>query len=130
MSWTRVSFFYLMTYLGLGGVGLLAAPEVAMRLLGSTSGYSPPLARFIGAFMVALSVIVIQIVRHRVEVLYPTAFLARVPLLATTLWLYLESRDLLFLSISGIVGLGMLLTAAGFIADRGARTSGLRSARA
>lgn len=122
MRWTRLSFFYLMTYLGLGGLGLLAAPDLALRLLGSTANDSLYLARFIGAFMIALSIIVIQIVRHRVEVMYLTALMARIVLLAAALWLYFESRDLLFLSISGIVGLGMLFTVFGLIADRGTRT--------
>jgi hypothetical protein len=122
MRWTRVSFFYLMTYLGLGGLGLVAVPDLALRLLGSTANDSLYLARFIGAFMIALSIIVIQIVRHRVEVMYRTTLIARIVLVTTALWLYIESRDLLFLSISGIVGVGMLLTMFGLIADRGTRT--------
>ncbi len=127
MRWTRVSFFYLITYLSLGGIGLLAAPDFAMHLLGSTAGYSTPLARFIGAFMIALSLLVIQIARHRVEVLYLTALLVRVVLVGTVMWLYTETRDLLFLSISGIVGLGMVFTALGLIADRSMRSTSVRS---
>lgn len=126
MRWTRLSFFYLMAYTGLGGLGLLVAPDVALRLLASTANYPPLLARFVGAFMIALSILVIQIVRHRVEVLYSTTLLVRVVLLGTTLWLYLESRDLLFLSIGGIVGLGMLFTTLGLIADREARATGVK----
>jgi hypothetical protein len=126
MRWTRVSFFYLITYLALGGIGLLAVPDFAMRLLGSTASYSPPLARFIGAFMIALSLLVVQITRHRVEVLYPTALLVRVVLVGTAVGLYLETRDLLFLSISAIVALGMVFTSLGLIADRSTRSTTVR----
>jgi hypothetical protein len=93
----------------------------------STASYSTPLARFIGAFMIALSLLVIQIARHRVEVLYLTALLVRVVLAGTAVWLYTETRDLLFLSISGIVGLGMVFTALGLIADRSIRSTSVRS---
>lgn len=118
MRWTRLSLFYLMSYLGLGGLGLLAAPETALRLLGSTAVYPAVLARFIGAFMLALAIVVVQIVRHRVAVMYPATLMARSVLLATIVFLYLESRDPLFLSIGAIVALGMLLTAAGLVAER------------
>jgi len=118
MRWTRLSLFYLMSYLGLGGLGLLAAPETALRLLGSTAAYPAVLARFIGAFMLALAVVVIQIVRHRVAVMYPATLMARTVLLVTIVLLYLSSRDPLFLSIGAIVALGMLLTTASLVADR------------
>jgi uncharacterized protein YjeT (DUF2065 family) len=118
MHWTRLSFVYLMSYLILGGVGLLVAPEFALRLLGAMASYPPVLVRFLGAFMVALGIVIVQIARHRVEQLYPTTLMVRVVLLATIVWLYFESRDPLFLVLAGIVALGMLLTTAGFLADR------------
>ncbi len=122
MPWTRLTFFYLIGYLSLGGIGLLFAPELALRLLGATGIYPPVLARFCGAFMVALGILVAQIVRHRLEVLYPTTLIVRVVLVGTIVELYLESRDPLFLVLTGIVGLGMLLTTAGFLTDRRAST--------
>jgi len=126
MRWTRVSLFYLMSYLGLGGVGLLAAPDTALGLLGAREAYPAVLVRFLGAFMLALAVVVVQIVRHRVESMYSATLMARTLLLATIVGLYLESRDPLFLVLTGIVGLGMLLTALGFLSDR---RSGSRTAR-
>jgi hypothetical protein len=104
MRWTRLSFTYLIGYLSLGGLGLLVAPDLALRLL--------------GAFMVALALLVGQIVRYRVELLYPTTLLVRVVLLGTIVGLYFESRDPLFWVLSGIVALGMLLTTAGLLTDR------------
>ncbi|HSB60164.1 MAG TPA: hypothetical protein VLI67_00495 [Vicinamibacteria bacterium] len=118
MRWTRLSLFYLMSYLGLGGVGLLAAPDTALRLLGAREAYPAVLARFLGAFMLALAVVVVQIVRQRVESMYSATLMARTLLLATIVGLYLESGDPLFLVLTGIVGLGMLLTTVGFVSDR------------
>lgn len=117
MSWARVSMFYLMTYLALGGLGLLVDPPLALRLLGATGDYPPALMRLFGGFMLALAIIVIQIVRLRVAVLHPTTLLVRVVLLGTIVWTYTSTRDPLFLVLSGIVGLGMLLTASGLLAD-------------
>jgi hypothetical protein len=42
----------------------------------------------------------------------------RTVLLATILWLFIASRDVLFLSLAGIVAFGMLLTGLGLVADR------------
>jgi uncharacterized protein YjeT (DUF2065 family) len=118
MRWTRLSFFYLIGYLSVGGLGLLVAPELALRLLGATASYPAVLVRLLGAFMVALALLVGQIVRYRVEVLYPTTLIVRIVLLGMIVGLYFESRDPLFLVLSGIVALGMLLTTAGLLTDR------------
>ncbi len=82
MRWTRLSFTYLIGYLSLGGLGLLVAPDLALRLLGATASYPAVLVR------------------------------------RTIVGLYFESRDPLFLVLSGIVALGMLLTTVGLLTDR------------
>ena len=121
MRWTRLSFFYLMGYLAIGGVGLLAVPEFSIQLLGSIGSYPTVMLRLVGGFMVALSLVIIGIVRHRVEVLYASTLAIRVVLLATILWVYVDSLDPMFLWLTGIVALGMGLTTAGLVADRRAR---------
>ena len=118
MPWTRLSFYYLIGYLTLGGLGLLASPKLALGLFGATGDYRPELARLSGALLLGLGILVIQIVRHRVEVLYPTTLLVRVVILTALVGLYLTSKDPLFLVLTGIVGLGMLLTATGLLTDR------------
>ncbi len=65
-----------------------------------------------------LGILVAQIVRHRMAALYPTTLVVRVVLVATMVALYVSSRDPLFLVLTAIVGLGMALTATGFLADR------------
>ena len=62
-----------------------------------------------------------QIVRHRIEVLYPTTLLLRLVLIGTIVALYVESGDPLFLVLTAIVGLGMVLTTAGLLSDRRTR---------
>jgi hypothetical protein len=118
MRWTRLSFFYLIGYLMGGGVALLVAPEFSLRLLGASHSYGPLFPRFVGSFMVAFALVVVQIVRRRVEILYPTPLIARAVLLGTIVWLYAESRDPLFLALTAVVGFGMILTSFGLWADR------------
>ena len=118
MRWTRLSFFYLVGYLTAGGLGLLFAPALALQLLGATGSYPAVLVRFMGSLLLALGILVAQIVRHRVEVLYQTTLVVRVVLIATLISLYVPSRDPLFLVLTGIVGLGMILTTTGLLADR------------
>ena len=118
MRWTRLSFFYLVGYLTVGGLGLLFAPALALKLLGATGTYPPVLVRFMGSLLLALGILVAQIMRHRVEALYPTTLVVRVVLVATLVALYAASRDPLFLVLTGIVGLGMALTTTGFVVDR------------
>lgn len=118
MKWTHLSFTYLFTYLLCFGLCLLVAPQFSLRLLGATGDYTPGLAQFLAAFMLALGIAVLQIARYRAEKLYPTVLLVRVPILGTIIWLYLASRDPLFIVLAGVVGVGMVLTGVGLIADR------------
>ncbi len=118
MRWTRLSFVYLISYLAIGGAGLLVAPELALRLLGATNSYNPALARLLGALFVGLGVIVAQIARHRVEVLYPTTLIVRTVFLGTVIGLYFGTRDLLFLVLAAIIASGMVLTITGILVDR------------
>ncbi len=118
MRWTRLSFFYVTGYLSLGGLGLLFAPALALHMLGAIGSYPPALVRLLGALLLALGILVAQIMRHRVEALYRTTLVVRVVLVVTLVPLYFATRDPLFLVLTGIVGLGMLLTATGLLADR------------
>ena|SRR5882724_4632941 len=118
MNWTRLSFIYLTGYLWIGGLGLLAAPDRAIRLLGSDGSYPLVLLHLVGGLMLALGIVVADIARKRIEPLYPTTLIVRTVLLTTILWLFIASRDVLFLSLAGIVAFGMLLTGLGLVADR------------
>ncbi|MEO6208400.1 MAG: hypothetical protein ABIP77_10675, partial [Candidatus Limnocylindrales bacterium] len=64
------------------------------------------------------SVLIIQIVRHRIEILYPWTLVVRGGLLAVFVGLYLRSQDPFFISLFVVVGFGVVLTAIGYFLDR------------
>ena len=117
-SYARLSLFYLFGYLSLTGLALLFAPDFSLRLLLATRTYDDTFVRFTGTFMIALSVVVLQFIRHRVAVLYPTTVGIRVFFLACITWFYQRTHDPLFLVIFGVVALGFVLTSTGLILDR------------
>jgi len=119
MRRTRLSLFYLAGYLLPTGLLLLVAPRVTLRLLQSNGDYSSDVfVRVAGLLLLAIGIIVVQIIRRRVEALYPTTLLVRALFLAAFLGFYLYTRDPLFLVILGVVGLGFLLTGTSFWLDR------------
>lgn len=125
MKWSRVSFFYLATYLLVTGVGFLFLPQWSLRVLGARGEYSDPFVQFVGSFMIALGTVVSQIIRFRLEMLYPTTVFIRLFFLAVIAWLYKSTHDPLFLVIFGVVALGVTLTSTGIFVDskRRARVS-------
>lgn len=125
MTKTRLSLLYVVFYLSTTGLALLIAPMGALALLGSTGHYEPVMTRSVGTFMVALSMIVLQIVRHRVDVLYPTTLGVRVFFLAAFAALWAQTHDPLFLVILGVVGFGFVLTGLSYLSDR--RTQAARA---
>jgi len=117
-SKTRLSLYYLATYLFFTGVGLLFAPQFSLKLLLSTGHYENTFVQFTGAFMIALSVVVSQIIRHSVEVLYTTTLAVRVFFIVVIVWLYVQTHDPLFLVVLAVVALGVALTATSYMLDR------------
>lgn len=118
---TRLSLFYLFTYLFLTGIGLLFAPQFSLKLLFSTGHYDNTFVEFTGAFMIALSILVSQIIRYRLEVLYPTTLIVRAFFIVVIASLYLQTHDPLFLVVLAVVSLGVLLTAVAFLGERNER---------
>jgi hypothetical protein len=116
-SSARLSLYYLATYLGLTGLALMISPQASLRLLLSTGTYDDIFVQFLGSFMVALSIIVTQIIRLKLAVLYPTTVVVRIFFITVIIGLYLKSHDPLFLMILGVVSLGLFLTLAGLILD-------------
>ena len=118
MNRTRLSLWYVASYLGLTGLFFWFFPEQTLRLLLSNGDYGTVMPRVVGLFMFCLAIIVVQIVRYRVEALYATTLGVRAIFLAGFLFLYLKSRDPLFLLILGVVGVGVLLTAFHYLRER------------
>jgi uncharacterized protein YjeT (DUF2065 family) len=123
MNRTRLSLYYLASYLLPAGVMLFVAPDLALKLLQSNGSYGDIMPRVAGGAFIALGVLVVQIIRHRVEVLYTTTLGVRVFLLSALLWLYSRSADPFFLIVSGIVALGMALTTSAYLLDSRGRAA-------
>jgi hypothetical protein len=117
-KYTHYSFYYLAGYLSLTGIALLLAPEASLKLLLSNREYDDVFVRFTGSFMIALSIIVIQIIRHRLEVLYTTTLFVRAFFIICIISFYVQTKDPLFLVILAVVGLGFILTAGGYLTDK------------
>jgi uncharacterized protein YjeT (DUF2065 family) len=115
---TRLSLYYLATYLLLTGIGLMVAPQLVLKLLFAKGVYGDVFVRFTGAFMIGLGVVVSQIIRHRVEVLYPTTIIVRLFFVVSIIWFYYLTADPLFLCVLSVVGFGLILTASCMVFDR------------
>ena len=121
MQRTHLSLYYLVGYLVPAGIALIAAPEFALKLLLSNGNYGDVMPRLLGVVLLALGIIVLQILRLHAETLYSTTLIARSVILVCLLGLYLYSRDPLFLTLIGIVGLGFILTGTSYLLDRRTR---------
>jgi hypothetical protein len=117
MRRTRLSLYYLAGYLIPTGVALLFAPRETLALLFARYDYGDIFPRFVGLLLLGLGIVVAQLIRLRVEALYPTTILVRVLFCLGFTALYLRSGDRLFLVILGVVGLGLLLTSLSYLVD-------------
>ncbi len=118
MRRTNRSLIYVATYLLASGVFLLLAPRLALRLLLSTGDYGDIFPRLVGMLLLGLGVLVLQIIRYRVESLYPSTLGVRAGFCLGFVGLYLMSRDPLFLLLLAVVGIGVTWTAISFVRDR------------
>lgn len=115
---TRLSLFYLAGYLLPAGILLMAAPGVALDLLFAERAYEPTFMRLTGLLLFVVGVLVVQFIRHRVEALYPTTVVLRVLIVGVLFATYIDTGDRLFLILTGVVALGVVLTAASLITER------------
>ena len=118
MKRTHLSLYYLAGYLLPAGTLLLLVPDVATKLLLSNRTYDDAPFRLAGVLLIGLGILVVQMIRHRLELLYPTTILIRLLISATLIWLYLRTSDPFFLVVLLVVVIGIGLTAASFVLDR------------
>lgn len=115
---TRVSLVFVASYLLLTGLGLALAPGATLALLGSTVDYGPVMPRWVGMFSIALAAVIVQVLRHRLAVLYPMGFFMPGAMLFGFAALYLSSGDTLFLAVMAVVGAGVAMTGLSLWLDR------------
>ena len=118
MKRTHLSLYYLATYLTGGGVAIVIAPQFFVKLLFSNGDYADVTLRFLGILLISLAIIIAQIIRRKVEVLYPTTLVVRIFICAGLTGLYISSHDPLFLTLLVIVGLGIVLTGTSYYLDK------------
>jgi hypothetical protein len=104
----RLTLSYLAAYLLIGGLGLVLAPALALRLLLSNGGYGDIMPRVVGMFMVALGGVIFEFVRARDYRYYRYTIVARSFIVLVQTALYFYARDPLFLVLDGIVLIGLL----------------------
>jgi hypothetical protein len=105
-------------YLSLAGLGLALAPDLFLKLMFSNTAYDPGFARFTGILLLGLAAIVIQVVRHRIDRLYPTLIGVRVFFCVGYIVLYFMTGNPFFLAVLGIVGVGLVASSISFARDR------------
>jgi hypothetical protein len=115
---TRLSLYYLLAYLITAGFGFLLIPQVMFELLLSNGDYGDIFPRVAGMLILALTLLVFQIMRLKIESLYVTTVAVRLMILACLVWLYLQSRDPFFIIVIAIVSLGVMLTISGYYMDQ------------
>lgn len=118
MERTRKSLYYVVVYLLSGGLGFLLMPQLSLELFFSSGTYDDSMLRMLGVMLLTLAIMVWQIVRHRVEVLYPTTLAVRSLILAVMAVLYLRAGDPMYLILCFIVSLCYFNTLISFLMDR------------
>lgn len=124
MRRTNLSLYYLAGYLVPAGLLLLFVPEFATKLLLSNHTYDYAPFRLAGVLLLVIGILIIQIIRHKLEMLYSTTLVARALISATLLWLFLTTGDPFFAMILVIVLVGVALTGASYLLDRRDRARG------
>jgi hypothetical protein len=118
MDKTRLSLFYLGSYLSIIGFGLLFVPDRTLEILQSNMDYDDVFPRIAGMLMSGLGITVFGIIRARVSELYPATLFIRMYFIACIVVFYSMTSDPLFLVMTGIVGLGFILTLGSYLLDR------------
>jgi hypothetical protein len=118
MKKTRLSLFYLGSYLVLIGIGLLFAPQGTLRILQSNGDYGDVFPRVAGMLMSGLGLSIFGVIRARSSELYPATLFMRTYFLVCIAVFYWMTTDPLFLVLILIVGIGFVLTLSAYLFDR------------
>lgn len=121
MRRSRQSLYYLAGYLLPTGLGLLLVPRLVLRILLSNGDYGDVMPRFAGAVIFALGILIVQIIRQRVDTLYTAAIVARLFLSACMVGFYLYSRDPFFVVVLAVIVVGLTWTSVSYWRDKEGR---------
>jgi hypothetical protein len=104
----RLTLIYVASYLLVGGVGLLLAPDLTLRLLLSNGRYGDVMPRLVGVFMLALGGVILEFLRARDYRYYRYTIVARIFIFVAMTAVYFKARDPLLLVLDAIVLVGLL----------------------
>ena len=121
MRRTNLSLYYLASYLTIGGIALVLAPDLALKLLLSNGSYGDVFPRLAGMLLAGLGMTIAGIIRAKAEALYPATLLVRTFFVACLVGFYWDSRDPFFLVVLVVVLIGMALTLGSYLLDRAQR---------
>jgi hypothetical protein len=118
MPKTRRSLFYLATYLTLTGLALLFAPQFTLKLLFANHEYPDAFVGFSGVLMIGLAIVVMNVIKYGNRIWYRVTLMARIPMWICTVGLYLRTREMFFVVVLCVLGLGIVLTGSAYLAER------------
>ncbi len=104
----RMTLTYVVTYLTVGGLGLLVFPRLARDLLLSNAEYEDVGFRLAGVMMLALAYLVWNIVRYEDWKYYPASIYLRAAIVVVLTVLFVDTEDPMFLVLDAIVLLGLI----------------------
>jgi hypothetical protein len=125
MRRTNLSLYYLAGYLLPAGLLLLLVPEWATKLLLSNQTYDYAPFRLAGVLLIVIGILIVQIIRHRLEMLYATTLVARALISLTLLGLFVTTGDPFFAVILVVVLIGVVLTGSSYVLDRRSGSAGV-----
>ncbi len=118
MPKTRLSLYYLATYLLFGGFGFLLTPRLATKLLLSNADFDTMILRVMGMLMMGLGFLIVQVIRLRVSVLYASTLIMLGVFGICLMAFFMMTYNLFFLTILVIVVIGVALTSWSLFEDQ------------
>jgi hypothetical protein len=118
MNRTKLSLYYLGSYLVIIGIALLFAPHATLKILQSSGDYGDVFPRVAGMLMSGLGFSIFGMIAARSEQQYPTTLIVRTYFLVCIAAFYAMTSDPMFLVLAAIVGLGFVMTLGSYLADR------------
>ena len=118
MPKTRLSLYYLATYLLFGGFGFLITPGLAMKLLQSDTEFDKMVLRVLGMFMIGLGFLIVQVIRLRVSALYASTLIMLGVFSICLVAFFMMTYNPFFMIMLVVVVIGIVLTSWSVIEDR------------
>jgi len=118
MPKTRLSLYYLATYLLFGGFGFLLTPRLTTKLLLSNADFDTMILRVLGMLMMGLGFLIVQVIRLRVSALYASTLIMLGVFGICLIAFFMMTYNLFFLTILVIVVIGVALTSWSLFEDR------------